>query len=68
MAMITSCPCSKVAVWLVLILLLIFINASNTIAFSTNFLFINNSVTLDKLGSMNGVSMVMSSVARWARG
>jgi hypothetical protein len=54
-----------VVLWFVLVPLLVVLNGSITVGFSANFMFINNSVTLDKLGSINGVSIAMSSVARY---
>ena len=42
------------------------INAAFTVGLSVTFMFINNSVTFDKLGSMNGVAMTMTSTVRLA--
>ena len=50
--------------WVVLVSLNFLINASFTIGFSAIIMLINNSVTFDKLGSINGVAMAMASITR----
>ena len=46
-------------------MILIFVlNASVSLLFSAIFLFINNSITFDKLGSINGLAMTLTSITR----
>ena len=40
------------------------ITSCGFLLFSTTFLFINNSVTFDKLGAINGLAMTLASITR----
>lgn len=53
-----------VVLWILLCLLMCVIRFGISIGFAATALFINNSVTFDKLGSVNGLAMTMTSVFR----
>ena len=57
--------CRSWLLWCVLVLVLFLVSGIFTVGYSSIFLFINNSVTFDKLGSINGVAMMLTSLTRY---
>ena len=58
--------CSPWLLWILLIAIVFVLSASSALLFSAVFIFINNSVTFDKLGSINGLAMTLVSLTRSA--
>ena len=59
-------PLSSVyLLWTLLIVILIFVRLSGTICYGALFLFINNSVTFDKLGAVNGLGTTLTALFRY---
>ena len=56
---------SQVLLWIVLIAVLVMIRINFTNCFVCQGLFINNSVTPDKLGAINGLAVTVTSVFRY---
>ena len=57
--------CSTYLLWVALISTTFIINGSFSLGFSAIFHFTNNSVAFDKLGSLNGIAMAMTSLTRY---
>ena len=55
---------SKATLWVMLVILTLFTYASFTVGLSAFNMLINNSVTFDKLGSINGIAIAMASITR----
>ena len=55
---------SKAALWVVVVSLNFLINASFTVGIAAIYMLVNNSVTFDKLGAINGIAMAMASITR----
>lgn len=59
-------PCCRVeSFWVILILALVVYNVTNATIFSAMSLLINNSVTKDKVGSVNGLALSATSLVRY---
>ena len=56
---------SDYLLWTLLIVILMFLRLSGTICFGALFLFINNSVTFDKLGAVNGLGTTITALFRY---
>ena len=54
-----------ILLWTLLIVILMFLQLSGTICFRALFLFINNSVTFDKLGAVNGLGTTLTALFRY---
>ena len=57
--------CSHAILWSLLILLFLTIRVSAVTCVTSSSLLINNSVTADKLGTMNGLGVVVISAGRY---
>ena len=56
---------STVLVWAMLCVILLLIRVSIALCLASSYLFINNSVTFDKLGSVNGLGMTITAFFRY---
>ena len=57
---------STVLVWAMLCVIQLLIRISIALCLASSYLFINNSVTFDKLGSVNGLGMTITALFRYA--